>query len=160
MRPAVRVDEGQDGSGRLADPEIARRTRTGLAFAEELDARMAAATSSGSAAEPLSATRISNSPRSRLCASRLARQVSSMSGWLRCGMMTDTKGLPDFTLKILRPGRTRRGGMWPANTGLSGRTLLYSAGAILERGAGFRKSHAVPTAWRPGTRQQAPRLPQ
>ena len=67
---------------------------------------------------------IPNRPRSRLCASRLARQVSSMLGWLRCGIMTDTEGLPDFTLKILRPSRTRRGGMWPANTAFPGHRSL------------------------------------
>jgi hypothetical protein len=74
--------------------------------------------------------------------------VSSMSGWFKCGMMTDTEGLPDFTLKILRPSRTRRGGMWLANSGLYWKNLAPSAGAILERGAGFRKSRAVSTAWR------------
>jgi hypothetical protein len=41
MCPAVRIDEGEDGSGRLANPEIACRTRTGLTFAEELDSQMA-----------------------------------------------------------------------------------------------------------------------
>ena len=66
-------------------------------------ARCRAMTSLGGEAEPLSTTITSNEDGSRAWQSRLARQNSRLSSWLRCGMTTEIWGVFG-DIEAARPG--------------------------------------------------------
>ena len=93
MRTAVGINERKNVTTRRFGAAIASQTGSRRRFLNKIGfPGVGDRTVSGSDTEPLSTTMTSNSERWRVCASRLARQLSRPFGWLRWGMMTEIKG--------------------------------------------------------------------